>query len=256
MKTNQIYLDDCIHFIPQLDNQSIDLCIVDPPYFKVSKDQYDYAFTSSEDWLQWMLTWSNLLFSKLKEGGSLYIFGGIGPRNGFSFWHFVEECAKTYTFCSYINWKRFRPKGYKGKHNNWGDCREDIAYFCKGNEPKTFNKQYMNEYGLSSASKKRFHETGQGLVCGNIWIDIPEVQLNGGLNRTLDHPDMKPIPLIERIIKASSHPGDLVLDHCMGSGTTCIASTNTSRLFIGCEKEEKYFLLAKKRLEETLYHVD
>lgn len=196
-----------------------------------------------------MLNVSNEGFRCLKDGGSFYVFGGIGTKNGFSFWNYIEQLSEKHTFCSYINWKRFRPKGYKGKHNNWGDCREDIGYFCKGTEPKTFNKQKMREAGLSAASKKRFNETGVGLACGNIWIDIPEAQLNGGMNRTLSHPDQKPILLLERIILASSNEGDTVLDMTMGSGTTGIACVNTNRDFIGIEKDEKYFEIAKKRIE-------
>ena len=76
----------------------------------------------------------------------------------------ISQLSNSYTWCSYINWKRFRPKGYKGKHNNWGDCREDIGYFCKGNEPKTFHKQYIREAGLSAASKKRFEKIGRAHV--------------------------------------------------------------------------------------------
>lgn len=180
METNKIYLGDCLDLIKQIPDESIDLVVCDPPYFKCSQAEYDYYFNKKEEWLKWMIEWTSLVFTKLKNGGSFYVFGGIGPKNKFSFWNYVEAISEKQTFCSYINWKRFRPKGYKGKHNNWGDCREDIAYFCKGDDPIIFTKQYLREAGLSAASKKRFDQSGFGLACGNIWIDIPEVQLNGG----------------------------------------------------------------------------
>lgn len=68
------------------------------------------------------------------------------------------------------------------------------------------------------------------------------------MNRTLEHPDQKPILLIERIISASSKENDVVADFFMGSGTTCLAAKNLNRQFIGIEKEEKYFNIAKERL--------
>lgn len=251
MQTIKLIQGDCLEKMKSIPNRSIDLVVFDPPYFKCSKDNYDYVFSTKDEWIAWMLKISQEAFRCLKGGGSFYVFGGIGTKNGFSFWNFIEQLSAFYTFRSYINWKRFRPKGYKGKHNNWGDCREDIGYFCKGNEPKVFHKQYMREAGLSCASKKRFQDTGVGLACGNIWIDIPESQLDGGMNRTLQHPDQKPVLLIERIILASSEENDTVLDLTMGSGTTGVACRNLNRNFIGIELDAGYFKIAEKRINEN-----
>ena len=66
------------------------------------------------------------------------------------------------------------------------------------------------------------------------------------------HPTEKPLKLIERIVLASSNKGDAVLDFTMGSGTTCVAAHNKGRLFIGIEKDEGYFEIAKKRIEEAV----
>lgn len=219
LEQNKIYCADCLEILNELDDKSVDLVIIDPPYFNVCQENWD-KFQSSDIYLNWCYKWSEIALQKLKDGGAFYVFGGIGNKNGFIFWDYVMNLAKKYCFCSYINWRRFRPKGYKGLHNNWGDCREDIAYFIKGDKPNVFNKQYMNEAGLSQTSKKRFEQTGVGLACGNIWIDIPECQLDGGLNRTLAHPSQKPFKLIERIVKASSNENDLVVDFFAGSGTT------------------------------------
>ena len=64
----------------------------------------------------------------------------------------------------------------------------------------------------------------------------------------LEHPTQKPLGLIKSLILKHSKEGDLVLDNCMGSGTTCLAAKNLNRNFIGIEKEEKYFEIAKQRL--------
>lgn len=62
------------------------------------------------------------------------------------------------------------------------------------------------------------------------------------------HPTQKPIELIEYLIKTYTNEDDVVLDNCMGSGTTCLAAKNLNRHYIGIEKEEKYFNIAKERL--------
>lgn len=62
------------------------------------------------------------------------------------------------------------------------------------------------------------------------------------------HPTMKPVGLMARLILASSHPGDTVLDFTMGSGTTGVACANTGRKFIGIERDEAYFDIARERI--------
>ena len=63
------------------------------------------------------------------------------------------------------------------------------------------------------------------------------------------HPTQKPVALLEYLIKTYTNEGEIVLDSCMGSGTCGVACKNLNRNFIGIEKEEKYFNIAKKRLD-------
>lgn len=63
------------------------------------------------------------------------------------------------------------------------------------------------------------------------------------------HPTQKPVALMEYLIKTYTNPGDVVLDNCMGSGTTGVACKNLGRSFIGIEKDDKYFEIAKNRIE-------
>lgn len=64
------------------------------------------------------------------------------------------------------------------------------------------------------------------------------------------HPTQKPIKLIERIIQISTNEGDLILDNCMGSGTTACACINTNRNFIGFEVDKEYYEYAEKRIKD------
>jgi site-specific DNA-methyltransferase (adenine-specific) len=66
------------------------------------------------------------------------------------------------------------------------------------------------------------------------------------------HPTQKPIEICEWLIKIYTNKGDTVLDFCMGSGTTGVACVNTERNFIGFEIDEKYFEIAKQRIEEVV----
>ena len=66
------------------------------------------------------------------------------------------------------------------------------------------------------------------------------------------HPTQKPLLLCEDLIKTFSNEGDLVLDNCMGSGTTGLACMNTGRKFIGVEKDEKYFDISLDRIRVNI----
>ena len=65
------------------------------------------------------------------------------------------------------------------------------------------------------------------------------------------HPTQKPIKLIEELIKTYTNEGDLILDNCMGSGTTAIGALNTNRKFIGFETDKKYYDIAVQRIKEV-----
>ena len=66
------------------------------------------------------------------------------------------------------------------------------------------------------------------------------------------HPTQKPVALLEYLIKTYTNEGETVLDNCMGSGSTGVACVNTNRNFIGYELDEKYFNIAKERLNDCI----
>lgn len=65
------------------------------------------------------------------------------------------------------------------------------------------------------------------------------------------HPTQKPVALLEYLIKTYTNENDIVLDNCMGSGSTGVACLNTNRNFIGIELDENYFNIAKERIEKV-----
>ena len=91
-----------------------------------------------------------------------------------------------------------------------------------------------------------------GYSMSNVW-DIPCISHQG---EKITHPTQKPIKVIEKIVKASSNPGGLVIDPFMGSGTTGAVCKQLGRRFIGIEKGKKYFEAASSRIAETGYQPD
>ena len=134
---------------------------------------------------------------------------------------------------------------------------EEICIFYK--KAPTYNPQmiqglpYKKDYGYKKHSTEALGKTNlidsdnkSGLRYPTNLIEIP----TNKNNRKYNHPTQKPIALMEYLIKTYTNEGDLVLDNCMGSGSTGVACKNLNRNFIGIELDPEYFKIAEKRINE------
>ena len=96
---------------------------------------------------------------------------------------------------------------------------------------------------------KRYLDEQKGKKLNNIWVDIPN--LTARSKERIGYPTQKPIALLERIIGASSNPGDMVLDPFCGCATTCVAAERLQRQWIGIDLSPKSYELAQSRLEQS-----
>lgn len=137
---------------------------------------------------------------------------------------------------------------------------ESILIFSKGKW--TYNKQMQERAagGLSriqyefnhiteSSNYRTFAHTPKTQGALRVPSSYQKFNIEVGL-----HPTQKPVALCEYLIKTYTNEGETVLDNCMGSGTTGVAALNTNRNFIGIELNEKYFDIAKKRIEEAEFY--
>jgi site-specific DNA-methyltransferase (adenine-specific) len=161
-------------------------------------------------------------------------------------WH-KSKCGSGFT-------AKYRPLA---KHEN-------ICVF--GKNKITYHPQkvqgipYVRKH-TANETKINNHKIGfkntDGIISSNDGFRYPEsVQFFQQNWRRQDqlHPTQKPIELMEWLIKSYSNEDDIILDNCMGSGTTGVAAINTNRNFIGIELNEEYFNIAKKRIEEAEFY--
>ena len=137
---------------------------------------------------------------------------------------------------------------------------EDIVVFCKRGNTLNYNPQMI-------PLDKPYKGTGAKSTNGSNPIahfnkiekeythKYPTNVINCAKVSKPQHPTQKPVPLLEYLIKTYTNEGDVVLDNCMGSGTTGVACINTNRNFIGIELDEGYFDIAEKRIEEALHGI-
>ena len=121
---------------------------------------------------------------------------------------------------------------------------------------KTFkDNEYIGNRIYGATTRTRKPDTGERNPISIVSCRVPFTPQN---SKTYSddvelryHPTQKPIAVLEYLIKTYSNEGDVVLDNCMGSGSTGVACINTGRNFIGIEKEEKYFNIAEERIRKV-----
>ena len=224
----KLYEGNCFEVMKRLvqDGVKVDAIICDPPYV-INYSDWDKEFD--------MPLAIDLCDQLLKDNGNLILFQG---------WSNVaktkELLDKKFNIQNWIVWDRIKGRGAK---KNLVSTREDILWYCKGNNP-TYNKIYSNIPKKTGGMGKKNGQECRALT--NVWYDIsPIVPWSSERN---GHPTQKPVQLMERCVTIWTNEGDIVLDFTMGSGTTGEACLNLNRNFIGIEKEKKWFDVAKKRI--------
>lgn len=156
-----------------------------------------------------------------------------------------------------IYWEKERLTNVMQVKRRVGKTIETISVFYK-NQP-TYNPQMIKYDGPLRSNKVKNGKLGK-LIDDNNDKSVKEnvdtgyrypTQIWKFKRDTLTsnlHPTQKPVALLEELIKTFSNEGDLILDNCMGSGSTGIARINTNRHFIGIELDKKYFDIAKERI--------
>ncbi len=257
MILNKVYKKDAIKFlINGVDNNSVDLAIIDPPY-NMGKADWD-TFKSQRDFLEFTYKWLDALLPTLKQSGSLYIFNT--PFNSAYVLQYLVN--KGLIFQNWITWDK--RDGFNSSTKKYTHGQETILFFTVSKN-YTFNSDdirvpYESTGRINAAHKKgilkngkRWYPNPDGRLCGEVWHIVSERHRNKVLGKTqkLNHITPKPLEMIDRMIKASSNKGDLVLDCFVGSGTTAVSAQKLERNFICADNNAKYVALAKKRLNEV-----
>lgn len=228
----RLYNDDCFTIMKRLKEEGIkvDAIICDPPYI-INYAEWDKEFN--------MPLAIELCYDLLKDNGNLILFQG---------WSNVaktkELLDEKLAIQNWIVWDRIKGRGAK---KNFVSTREDILWYCKGNNP-TYNKIYSNIPKKTGGMGKKNGQECRALT--NAWYDISPIvpwspERNG-------HPTQKPLQLMERCVTIWTNEDDTVLDFTMGSGTTGEASVKLGRNFIGIEREEQWFDIAVKRINNAM----
>jgi len=237
---------DVFHGLENIDNNSIDLIFVDPPY-NIGKKFGDFVekWENEEDYIDWCYKWIDKCIDKLKPTGSMYIMASTEAMPYFDIY-----IRKKLHILSRIVWT-YDSSGVQAK-KYYGSLYEPILFCVKNKSKYTFNYKDILVEAKTGAKRKLIDYRGKEpkpyntkKVPGNHWY-IPRVRYR--MPEYEKHPSQKPETLLERIIKASSNEGDTVLDPFSGTFTTCSVAQKLKRKSIGIENQPEYVKIGLKRL--------
>lgn len=232
------------HSIP---DESIDLIFADPPYnigkdFAGRKDKWN----TDSDYLEWCYNWLSLCVRKLKPNGAFYVMTSTQFMPYFDI--FLRDKLH---ILSRIVWS-YDSSGVQAK-NYYGSMYEPILYCVKDKKNYTFNADDILVEAKTGAKRKLIdyrknppQPYSNEKIPGNVWT-FNRVRYR--MEEYENHPTQKPIALLERIIKASSNPGDVVMDPFSGTFTTSFVAKSLGRKSIGIEIQEEYLKIGLRRLE-------
>lgn len=245
--SHQVIWGDAIPALNEyIDDDSVDLIFADPPYnigknFNSTMDQW----ATDEEYLNWCYRWIDLCVKKLKPTGCFYVMTATQNMPSFDLY-----LRKQMHVLSRIVWA-YDSSGVQAR-KYFGSLYEPILYCVRDKNNYTFNADEILVEAKTGATRKLIDYRkpvpqvySSKKVPGNVWY-IPRVRYR--MEEYENHPTQKPIALLNRIIKASTNPGDTVLDPFSGTFTTSYVAKILERKSIGIELDESFMKIGLRRL--------
>ncbi|ACF14942.1 Site-specific DNA-methyltransferase (adenine-specific) [Chloroherpeton thalassium ATCC 35110] len=246
-KNHVIYHGDAIDILQrEIADESIDLVFVDPPY-NIGKKFSDFhdKWPSDTDYAEWAYRWIDECIRILKPTGTLYLMSGTQAMPYFDL--YVRDKL---TVLGRLVWA-YDSSGVQAK-KYFGSMYEPILHCVKDAKAYCFNADDILVEAKTGAKRKLIDYRGEvpkpyntQKVPGNVW-EFPRVRYR--MDEYEDHPSQKPMVLLERIVRASSNAGDIVLDPFAGTFTAAAVAKAFGRKSVSIESQEKYLKIGLRRI--------
>jgi site-specific DNA-methyltransferase (adenine-specific) len=247
----ELWKGDCLVEMDKIAGKSIDMILCDLPY-GTTNCKWDSILPLDNLWAE---------YKRILKQNGVVVLTSTEPFTSV----LISSNLKDYKYCWY--WDRCVKSNFLNAKHQPIRHIETIPVFYKGKpiynpilKPK--RKDQIRWNNITSKQKQTDTLSTVGYLKNRferreipLDMDYPTELLTFSLpsaNKGRNHPTEKPVQLMEYLIKNYTNEGDTVLDNCMGSGTTGVACKNLNRNFIGIEKDDKYFEIACKRINDNL----
>lgn len=257
-----LYEGDCLEVLASLSERSVDMIFADPPYnlsnggitchagrmVSVNKGEWDKSKGSDADHA-FALEWLTACRRLLKDDGTIWVSGTM--HNIYSVGFALQQLG--YKLLNEVCW--YKPNASPNLSTRYfTHSHETVIWAAKSDKSKhKFDYQLMKQIAGGKQMRSLWMDIDVGDGSQDIWTipTPPSAEKKFG-----KHPTQKPLALLERIILASTKPGDTVLDPFTGSSTTGLAAIRHGRHFIGIETNTNYLELSVKRINEELARIN
>lgn len=230
LETNKIYLGDSRELFKELDDGSIDLIATDVPYKTTARGGTGNS--------------GGMCKKKEFSSGKVFKHNDIKPQEFIpEFYRVLKEGTHCYIFTNHVNLYEMMTVAK--------DCGFHFIkslIWNKGN--KIMGQSYMSQFEYILFFRKGQHKKINNCGTADI-LDVPNKKTKGADGKNL-HDTEKPVELMKILVENSSQEGEIVLDPFIGVGSTCIASKELNRKYIGFEIDENYFNIAEKRINNEM----
>lgn len=239
---NKVIHGDCLEIMKDMPSELFDLILCDLPY-GITASKADKSLDLEQLWA---------CYNSILKDNAPIILTAVQP--------FTTKLINSATipFRYSLVWKKTTPTGFLNANRMPLRVHEDILVFYR--KLPTYRPQKTKGHTRKISSK----EHRRNSVATEIYKDHDLVSYDSteryptsvlefptDKQRNHFHPNQKPLALFEYLIKTYTLEGDLVLDNCIGSGTTAVACINLNRNFIGIELDPEYFEIAKNRIKDA-----
>lgn len=245
---SSLYLGNALELLKEMEEESVDVIFADPPYFlsndgiscssgamvSVNKGNWDkMQYSGYDDKHSFNRDWIRSCKRVLRKNGTIWISGSY--HNIYSIGMALEQ--EGFKILNNITWQKTNPA-------------PNLACRCFTHSTETVLWAKKNDKGVSHYfNYQLMKEDNGGKQMKDVWtgsVTKPSEKIEG------KHPTQKPLYLLERIIRASTKEGELILDPFCGSSTTGVAAKRLGRMFIGIDQEEEYLNLSVRRLKSEM----
>ena len=227
---------DCLELMKNIPTGSVDLVLCDLP-FGVTRNSWDNVIPLEKLWEE---------YHRVAKENAAFVLNCQQPFTA----KLIISNEKEFKYC--WCWHKKQCSGFlNAKKQPLRNC-EDIAVFyrkqCTYKPQMRKGKPQLKNTGgqTSNYGKFTYQPHISEMYYPTTMIDFPLRRFKGG------HPTQKPVELLEYLIRTYTDEGETVLDNCMGSGSTGVACVNTNRRFVGIELDDKYFEIAKQRINAAI----
>ena len=260
MKRNQLLTEDCLSAMSRMPEGSVDLVFADPPFnIGYEYDRYDDR-REKDEYLKWTDRWLQGVSRVLSPTGSVYV--AIGDEYAAEIK--IRMDAMGWTMRNWIVWHYTFGVNCTKKFNR---SHAHIFYYVADPKSFTFNADTIRVASARQTTYADSRANPKGKLPDDTWVLRPQEdnsvfpdegdtwaisRVCGTFKERSEHPCQMPLAVLERIVKVSSNPGDLVMDPFSGSGTTLVAAKKWGRDYLGTELSENYADLCRDRLERVV----